>query len=75
MKFSAHNEIYGDDPHDINSVSKQLDYGAGMKSLNLAPGMSLEVVANKLEKAFAINGLAIEANETDGTLTFTNENG
>lgn len=75
LKFTAYNEIYGDDPNDINSVSKQLDYGAGMKSLDIAPGSSLDVVAKTLEKALVINGLSIEANESDGTLTFTNSNG
>lgn len=72
LSFSAYDEIYGDDPHDINSVSKQLDYGAGMQSLDIPAGSNLEDIAYRLENAFAIDGLSIQADE--GKLIFSNKN-
>lgn len=34
-RWTAHNELYGDDPHDIVAVAKQIDYGQGMQSLDM----------------------------------------
>jgi hypothetical protein len=59
IKIRAFNEIYGDDIHDLNSVSKQLDYGSGMKSLDIAPGSNLDTIAATLDKALAIKDLEI----------------